>query len=72
MLYPDVAGEERELPNHGTSRGYRVHRVVANRWELARTPEGWKIKSRKLRPLDSSQPGRDILAAALESYRPAT
>ncbi|MEK9662116.1 MAG: nuclear transport factor 2 family protein [Alphaproteobacteria bacterium] len=69
LLYPDKQGEARELANHGVSQGYRVHRVVANRWELVRTPDGWKIAKRTLRPLDSSPEGRDILRAALEKYR---
>ena len=69
ILYPDALGDDRELPNHGSSRGYRIHRVVANRWTLARTPEGWKIKSRKLRPLDGSSPAREILEQALINYR---
>ena len=71
ILHPDGHYGDRELPNHGASPGYRIHRVVANRWILARTPGGWKIKSRKLRPIDGSQPARDILAGALDSYRPA-
>ncbi len=71
LIHPDAGGEERELPNHGVSTGYRIHRVLANRWELVRTPGGWKIKSRKLRPLDGSQPARDILAGALARHRPA-
>ena len=70
LLYPDRKGEDRELANHGSSRGYRVHRVVANRWELVRTDAGWKIARRTLRPLDSSPEGRDILRRALERYRP--
>ena len=70
LLHPDSAGEVRELPNHGNSSGFRIHRVAANRWTLARTPEGWKIKSRKLRPLDGSQPAREILGEALAGYRP--
>lgn len=70
LIHPDHQGAERELPNHGVSTGYRIHRVLANRWELVRTPEGWKIKSRKLRPLDGSQPARDILARALARHRP--
>lgn len=69
LLYPDAEGEDRELANHGRSRGYRVHRVVANRWELARTPDGWKIARRTLRPLDGTKPGRDLLRRALERYR---
>ena len=71
ILHPDTLGDDRELPNHGSSPGFRIHRVVANRWTLARTPEGWKIKSRKLRPLDGSRPAREILEQALDSYRPA-
>ncbi len=70
ILHPDALGDDRELPNHGYSRGFRIHRVVANRWTLTRTPEGWKIKSRKLRPLDGSGPARDILEQALAGYRP--
>lgn len=72
IIHPDALGEDRELPNHGVSTGFRIHRVVANRWALTRTPEGWKIKSRKLRPLDGSAPAREILERALESYRPAS
>ena len=71
IIYPDAQGDERELPNHGSSTGYRIHRVVANRWTLVRSPAGWKIKSRKLRPLDGSAPARDILEQALEGFRPA-
>lgn len=71
LIHPDDQGDERELPNHGVSTGYRIHRVLANRWELTRTPGGWKIKSRKLRPLDGSAPARDILANALARHRPA-
>ena len=71
LLHPDPGGEIRELPNHGNSPGFRIHRVAANRWTLARTPEGWRIESRKLRPLDGSPPAREILEQALAAYRPA-
>ncbi len=71
LIHPDAGGAERELPNHGVSTGYRIHRVLANRWELARAPGGWKIRSRKLRPLDGSQPARDILSRALKRRRSA-
>ena len=70
LLHPDPAGESRELPNHGSSTGFRIHRVAANRWTLARTPDGWRIESRKLRPLDGSPPAREILERALAGYRP--
>ena len=69
ILHPDREAEPRELPNHGTTNGFRVHRVVANRWSLVRTPEGWRIKSRHMEPIDGSQGARDILSQALASYR---
>ena len=71
ILHPDALGDDRELPNHGTSTGFRIHRVVANRWTLTRTADGWKIKSRKLRLLDGSAPAREILEQALAGYRTA-
>ncbi|HEY2136866.1 MAG TPA: nuclear transport factor 2 family protein [Xanthobacteraceae bacterium] len=68
ILMPDPNGVAVELSNHGTSKGFRIHRVAANRWELARTPEGWKIKRRTLRPLDGSEPARQILRQALAAF----
>jgi hypothetical protein len=70
ILTPQESGEPVEVPNHGASRGFRIHRVAANRWELVRTGQGWKIKRRTLRPLDGSEPARQILKRALESYLP--
>jgi hypothetical protein len=63
---PDRRGPLFEEPNHGASRGVHAHRVSANRWEFVRTAQGWKIKSRTLRPLDGSPPARAILCGALE------
>jgi hypothetical protein len=61
ILVPDRVGPEFDVPNHGKTRGFHVHRVSANRWEFVRTAEGWKIKRRQLRALDGSAPARDIL-----------
>ena len=69
ILTPHPTAEPVEVPNHGTSKGFRIHRVAANRWELIRTPDGWKIKRRTLRPLDGSEPAREILRQALASYK---
>jgi len=69
ILTPQTTGEAVEVPNHGASKGFRIHRVGANRWELVRTPQGWKIRRRTLRPLDGSEPAREILARGLEPYR---
>lgn len=65
ILTPKKSGEPIEVPNHGASRGYHIHRVVTNRWDLVRTPSGWKIKRRTLRLVDGSEPAREILRGAL-------
>ena len=61
ILVPDRVGPEFDVPNHGKTRGFHVHRVSANRWEFVRTPSGWKIKRRHLRPLDGGEAAREIL-----------
>jgi hypothetical protein len=68
ILTPNKSGEPIEVPNHGASRGYHIHRVVTNRWELVRTASGWKIKRRSLRLVDGSEPSREILRGALKGY----
>jgi len=40
ILVPDRVGPLFDVPNHGSSRGFHVHRVSANRWEFVRTDEG--------------------------------
>ncbi len=61
ILVPDRVGPEFDVPNHGKTRGFHVHRVSANRWDFVRTAEGWKIKRRRLRALDGNEPAREIL-----------
>ncbi|MGH6770666.1 MAG: nuclear transport factor 2 family protein [Xanthobacteraceae bacterium] len=65
ILAPHSTAEEIEVPAHGVSKGYRIHRVGANRWELTRTAQGWKIKRRSYRTLDGTEPALDILRRAL-------
>jgi hypothetical protein len=65
ILTPRKSGDPVEVPNHGASRGYHIHRVVTNRWDLVRTSSGWKIKRRTLRLVDGSEPSREILRGAL-------
>jgi hypothetical protein len=71
ILTPHPTAEPHEVPNHGVSRGFRIHRVGANRWELVRSEGRWKIRRRTLRALDGSEPARELLRAALKSYAPA-
>ena len=68
ILTPNKSGEAIEVPNHGASRGYHIHRVVTSRWELERTTSGWKIKRRSIRLVDGSEPSREILRGALQGY----
>jgi hypothetical protein len=68
ILTPKKTGDAVEVPNHGASRGYHIHRLVTSRWELKRTTAGWKIQRRTIRPVDGSEPSRDILRGALARY----
>ena len=65
ILVPQTQGDPVDVPNHGSSRRFRVHRMTANGWDLVRTPHGWKIKRRTLRQLDGSLPARKILQQAI-------
>src|SRR5882757_11328369 len=49
ILTPHPTAALHEVPNHGVSKGFRIHRVAANRWELERTAAGWKIRRRTVR-----------------------
>lgn len=60
ILAADPDGKPFELSAHGTSKGFRVLRLSVNRWDLVRTPQGWRIKNRSMRGMDT--PGsRDLL-----------
>lgn len=65
ILVPQTQGDPVDVPNHGTSKGFRVHRLGASRWDLVRTAEGWKIKKRVSVPLDQPK-SRQILRQALD------
>lgn len=41
---------------------WTVERASANRWELVRTEQGWRVANRINRLLDGSPPGRELLA----------
>jgi hypothetical protein len=71
ILTPHPTARPHEVPNHGASNGFRIHRVASNRWELERTPDGWKIRRRTVRTLDGTEPAREILRGALKSYEGA-
>jgi hypothetical protein len=65
IITPDKQAVPREVSGHGTTTGFRIHRVGANRWELRRGKAGWKVTRRTLRPLDGSDDARALLRQAV-------
>ncbi len=55
----------RDLPNHGPSHGYRIHRVLVNRWHLVKRGPEWWVQSRTLLPVDGSAAPRQLLTDGL-------
>ncbi|MDZ4058129.1 MAG: nuclear transport factor 2 family protein [Polynucleobacter sp.] len=68
IITPDHEGAERKLANHGNSTGYRIHRLVANRWTLERVEGSWRIKERKIRFHDGSDEVREVIGHAKSLY----
>jgi hypothetical protein len=67
---PDHDGEPRELANHGTSTGFRIHRILANRWSLQRTEHGWAISARKALPIDGRTQAVDLIRDVRSNAQP--
>jgi hypothetical protein len=63
-----LAADDRpfELAAHGPSKGFRVWRLTVNRWELKRTPKGWRVKNRTLRAFDNPA-SREVLRQTLNA-----
>jgi hypothetical protein len=69
VLSPDQVAAPDPLPAHPPPQGYqgyRVHRLSANRWDLVRTPKGWKIARRTLRLIEGKDASREVLRSATE------
>jgi hypothetical protein len=65
IIHLDHDGPARALANHGTSTGYRIHRVVVNRWHLVKHDGHWFVKSRTLLPIDGTDSPRTLLRNGL-------
>lgn len=61
VLAPNREAKPVELSGHGLSSGYRIHRLGANRWDLKRTKDGWKVTRRAYRMLDGTDDARALL-----------
>lgn len=66
LISPDAQGSPQELPNHGVTTGFRIHRVVANRWEFKRIDGAWRIQRRTALPMDGTGPALEVVRS-LES-----
>ena len=64
IIVPNETAEPVVVAAHGSSRGYWIHRVTANRWEFARPDGRWIVRRRTLRLLDIDA-GRDIIRNGL-------
>ncbi len=71
IVHLDHDGQARELSNHGTSQGYRIHRVVVNRWQLVKIASQWKIRSRTILPVDGSDDALSLLSNGLSGVMAA-
>ena len=67
IIQLDHEAAPRELSNHGLSHGYRIHRVVVNRWHLLKQGSQWWVKSRTLLPVDGSAAPRALLTEGLSA-----
>ena len=68
LLASDRDGSPRELSNHGSSRGYWIHRMIVNRWSLHKIAGKWQIKERKMLFHDGSPEARDLIRQARSIY----
>jgi hypothetical protein len=66
IVTPNPHGEPVEISSHGSSKGFRIHRMTVNRWDLVRTDDGWRIARRRLRLLDTGDEGRALLRELTE------
>jgi hypothetical protein len=65
IITPDRQAAPREVSGHGSTTGFRIHRVGANRWDLRRGKDGWKVVRRTLRPLDGTDDAQALLRKAI-------
>jgi hypothetical protein len=70
VLAPDHVAAPDPLSAHPPpegAQGYRIHRLSANRWDLVRTPQGWKIARRTLRLIEGKERSRVVLRGVTEA-----
>jgi hypothetical protein len=68
IVMPDTAASHVNLPGKGVSPGFSIYQVTVNRWQLARTNDGWKVTQRTVRPI-TSKDSQNILTHAIEVFK---
>jgi ketosteroid isomerase-like protein len=63
----DLSGDQAMARNHSlvlrwTDTAFEVHRVAANRWQLSRGPDGWKVIRRDNALLQGGEAARALLS----------
>ena len=63
----DLEGDRATARGHSvvlrhTGSGFEVARLSANRWDLVRTKDGWRVSHRENALLDGSEAARALLA----------
>jgi hypothetical protein len=69
MPVVEVRGDQAVLTNHSRlyrkgDEGFDLWLLKANRWEVERTDDGWKVRSRVNLTLDGRPGGRELLGRA--------
>lgn len=65
IVMPDSAASHVKLAGKGVSSGFSIYQVTLNEYKLVRTPKGWKVSQRVVRPI-SANDSREIIRKAIE------
>lgn len=66
IIMPDSAASHVKLAGKGISPGYSVYQLTVNQYKLLRTPDGWKVSQRIVRPISAAD-SREIIRKAIEN-----
>lgn len=64
VVIPDASAPPVTLPGKGVVGALSIYHLTVNRWDMIRSPEGWKVTRRTIRPL-ASEEARSMLLSGL-------
>ncbi len=53
-IIPDSTAAHVKLPGKGVSPGFSIYQLTLNRWDMKRTPMGWRVSKRTVRSINSA------------------